>query len=73
MQGFIRILLYFGLFKGDRSMYDKKKRDRLSKFMSYILPHNPAEYGVTLDTDGFVSLDEFTRAIQQEINGRMLV
>jgi putative RNA 2'-phosphotransferase len=47
-------------------MYDKKKRDRLSKFMSYILRHNPAEYGVTLDTDGFVTLVDFTRAIQQE-------
>jgi putative RNA 2'-phosphotransferase len=47
-------------------MYDKKKRDRLSKFMSYILRHNALDYGLTLDSDGFVSLEELVNAIQQE-------
>lgn len=47
-------------------MYDKKKRDRLSKFMSYILRHNPSEFGLSLDSEGFVSFNDLIRAVQKE-------
>jgi putative RNA 2'-phosphotransferase len=47
-------------------LYDKKKRDKLSKFMSYILRHNPAEFGLTHDFEGFVPLVEFISAVQKE-------
>jgi putative RNA 2'-phosphotransferase len=36
----------------------------ISKFMSLILRHQPKEFGLTLDTRGFVSLLDLTAAIQ---------
>lgn len=47
-------------------MYDKKKRDRLSKLMSYILRHNPGEFELLLDSDGFVQLEELITAVQKD-------
>lgn len=37
----------------------------LSKTISYALRHNPAEFGFTLDGEGWVALTELVRAIQQ--------
>lgn len=31
---------------------------RLSKKLAYILRHNPKEFGITLDSEGYASLDE---------------
>jgi len=44
-------------------------RDRfesLSRLLSYVLRHAPKEFGLTLDRDGFVSLDELVAAIGAE-------
>lgn len=47
-------------------MYNQKKRDKLSRWMSYVLRHNPSEFNLQLDDDGFVSLDTFVEiAIKQ--------
>lgn len=34
--------------------------------MSYILRHNPTEFGLAIDSDGFVPLVEFIIAVQRE-------
>ncbi len=41
----------------------KGARIKLSKFMSYILRHHPERVGLTLDEEGFVSVDELAKAI----------
>lgn len=46
-------------------------RERLSKYLSYLLRHNPASLGLTLDADGFVSIHRLVSAIngQREWSG----
>ncbi len=46
---------------------DRRKRIRLSKFLSYILRHNPQAYGLKLDKFGFVLL----RDVHQVIRSRL--
>lgn len=43
-----------------------KKREQLSRYLSYLLRHNPAQLGLTLDADGFVSLERLIAGIRQE-------
>jgi len=48
-------------------------RDRfesLSRLLSYVLRHAPKEFGLTLDRNGFVSLDELVAAIGAESRWR---
>ena len=40
--------------------------ERLSKYLSYLLRHNPASVGLTLDPDGFVSLGLLVSAIRNK-------
>jgi len=42
------------------------RRERLSKFLSYVLRHDPDSLGLTLDADGFVPLDPLISAIRRE-------
>ena len=35
--------------------------ERFSKWMAYVLRHNPARYGLQADRHGFVDLEEFVR------------
>lgn len=44
----------------------KEKRDQLSVFMSLILRHKPEKFGVTLDENGFCSLEDLMTAFQNE-------
>ena len=39
---------------------------QLSKFISYILGHNPDEFGLVLDQDGFIKIKELLKAITEE-------
>jgi putative RNA 2'-phosphotransferase len=36
---------------------------RLSKKLAYILRHNPEEFGITLDSEGYASLDEILKEL----------
>ena len=38
---------------------------RYSKFMSLVLRHQPTEYGLTLDQEGWVAIDDLLSAAQQ--------
>lgn len=42
------------------------KKTEVSKLMSYILRHNPGEYGLTLGEEGYVDLTEFVNAINKK-------
>jgi len=42
------------------------KTKGLSKLMSYILRHRPDEFGLVLDEEGFISLKELHKAINEE-------
>lgn len=42
------------------------KRERFSKYLSYLLRHDPASVGLTLDADGFVSLGLLLSAIRRK-------
>jgi putative RNA 2'-phosphotransferase len=45
--------------------------EKLSKFLAYILRHNPEEFNLTLDAQGFTSVDSVWAAIQKRFpNGR---
>lgn len=39
------------------------KQVKASKTISYALRHNPAEFGLTLDSEGWVNCDEFIAAL----------
>jgi putative RNA 2'-phosphotransferase len=39
---------------------------KLSKIASYVLRHQPDEYGLTLDAEGWTNADEFLKAIHQK-------
>ena len=47
-------------------MSRQKSLKRLSKFIIYALGHKPDEFGLVLDSDGFVKLKEFLKAIHEE-------
>ena len=42
------------------------KKTEVSKLMSYILRHNPGEYGLTLGEEGYVNLTAFVNAINKK-------
>lgn len=44
---------------------DSISERQLSKLMSYILRHNPGEFDLELDSEGFVSLEDFISAIRK--------
>lgn len=39
---------------------------KISKFLSYVLRHNPDKYGLTMDSRGWVSVDEIINASVQD-------
>ncbi|MBS1655328.1 MAG: RNA 2'-phosphotransferase, partial [Bacteroidetes bacterium] len=45
-------------------MITEKENTRLSKFLSYLLRHNPAELDIVLDSNGWTSTDELIKKIQ---------
>ncbi|MBW2227521.1 MAG: RNA 2'-phosphotransferase [Deltaproteobacteria bacterium] len=47
-------------------MAQQKSLKRLSKLISYVLGHNPAEFGLVPNPDGFVKLKEFLKAVSEE-------
>jgi len=47
-------------------MAQLKSLKQLSKFLSYILGHKPAEFGLVPDRDGFVKIKEFLKAVREE-------
>lgn len=47
---------------------DKKSYVNLSKCMSYGLRHSPESYGLTLDAEGYVTIDELVTAINAHTN-----
>jgi putative RNA 2'-phosphotransferase len=47
-------------------MMDKNKLKSFSKKLSYILRHDPASVGLTLDEKGWVSVDELLKATHME-------
>lgn len=42
-------------------------KTRLSKFMAYILRHNPKKFGLKLDEQGFVKLDNLMNVIRKRM------
>ena len=44
-------------------------RVKLSKTVSYILRHNPRDFGLELAADGSVSLQELTEALRDKFQG----
>lgn len=47
-------------------MTKRRSLERLAKFISYILGRNPAEFGLVPDSDGFVKIKEFLKAVSEE-------
>ena len=47
-------------------MAQQKKLKQLSKLLSYVLGHKPAEFGLVPDRDGFVKIKEFLKAVSEE-------
>jgi putative RNA 2'-phosphotransferase len=46
-------------------MLSKKEDEKVSKFMSYVLRHAPGDIGMTLDENGWVSVDELVFRAQK--------
>ena len=44
----------------------------LSKQISYALRHSPAEYGLELDDNGWVNVEELLTALRKKKNGKLL-
>ena len=42
-----------------------KQLDKISKFLSYILRHQPEAIGITLDSDGWVNIDNLIMQANQ--------
>lgn len=40
---------------------------RISKLMSLILRHKPEQFGITLDPEGYASIDDIVRAVRESI------
>ena len=47
-------------------MTQQRTLKRLSKLVSYMLGHKPAEFGLVPDRDGFVKIKEFLKAVCEE-------
>ncbi len=45
---------------------NQRERTKLSKFMSLILRHHPAQFGLALDDDGYVPIDELHSALTRQ-------
>ena len=45
---------------------DKKRSNKISKFLSYILRHNPDKLGITLDENGWTSVAVLLEKINME-------
>jgi putative RNA 2'-phosphotransferase len=45
---------------------NEKETIRTSKFLSLILRHEPEKAGLTLDSAGWVGVDELLRAVNQQ-------
>lgn len=45
------------------------ERKRLSKFLSYVLRHNPLKFGIELDKEGFADLDKITELLSAKFPG----
>jgi putative RNA 2'-phosphotransferase len=52
-----------------RVMLSEKENKRLSKFLSYLLRHNPSAIGLVLDEEGWVNTGELVHKIAQQENG----
>jgi len=47
-------------------MAKQRSPEQLAKIISYILGRNPAEFGLVPDSDGFVKIKEFLKALSEE-------
>ena len=47
-------------------MIKQRSLEKLAKIISYILGRNPAEFGLVPDSDGFVKIKEFLKALSEE-------
>jgi putative RNA 2'-phosphotransferase len=47
-------------------MAKHRSLEQLAKIISYILGHNPAEFGLVPDSNGFVKIKEFLKALSEE-------
>ena len=47
-------------------MTKRKNLEQLAKLISYILGRNPAEFGLVPDSDGFIKIKEFLKALSEE-------
>ena len=47
-------------------MLSKEKENQLSKYVSYILRHNPEEIGIQLDEQGWTNVIEFIKKSQSK-------
>ena len=47
-------------------MAKQRSLEQLAKSIFYILGRNPAEFGLVPDTDGFVKIKEFLKALSEE-------
>ena len=45
-------------------------REKLSKFLAYVLRHSPEEANLTLDEQGFTPVDDLWAAVQKRFGGR---
>lgn len=46
----------------------KRKVDNLSRLMSYILGNRPDEFGLVPEKEGYITIKEFLKAINEELN-----
>ena len=44
----------------------KKKHKQIAGFLSYVLGRRPDEFGLVLDEDGFITIKEFLKAVNEE-------
>jgi len=47
-------------------MTKRRTLEQLAKFISYMLGRNPAEFGLVPDSDGFVKIKDFLKAVSEE-------
>lgn len=52
---------------------DKKLEMKASKSMSYILRHNPGEFGLTLDEEGYVNIKDLLYALTSQFKYREII
>jgi putative RNA 2'-phosphotransferase len=45
---------------------DKRRQTKISKFLSYVLRHNPDSIGIQLDNGGWVDVSELLQAAEQK-------